>query len=159
MRRLRAVPGVTWVMRVWRFAPRAVRGVRRDVRWLAPSVARKVAAAWRASDPGWYERNLAELAARGESFAPVRDAMTRRREQRRAEFLAAGARLAYEGELYARPVLRGLVLSDLDGRPHLDDFIVTALGLDDWSGESCRVRLTVELLTAEYQPRRRGVAP
>jgi hypothetical protein len=71
------------------------------------------------------------------------------------ERLVAEGRAVYEGEVYAKPAARGVVLTDLDRRPHVDDWLVDVLGLDDWSGgDSCDVRLVVEPL-----PSRSAAAP
>lgn len=57
-------------------------------------------------------------------------------------------RISYEGEVYVRPIGRGIVLEDEPGEPHLDDWIETWLaqtGSNSFmSGFSTRVRIVVE---------------
>jgi hypothetical protein len=150
--------------RVRRFLPAAARSLRRDA---APSlrdaasslrrVAHNVRTAWLVSDERYMEKLLADLTAQREDpqWRAAREQAERARMQRRERLLAEG-RAVYEGEVYAKPASRGVVLTGLDRRPHVDDWLVDVLGLDDyWSGgDSCDVRLVVEPL-----PSRDAAAP
>jgi hypothetical protein len=57
-------------------------------------------------------------------------------------------RLSYEGEIYVRPIGRGIILDDEPGEPYLDDWIETWLTEDGsssfMSGFSTRIRIVVE---------------
>jgi hypothetical protein len=62
------------------------------------------------------------------------------------EQLLADGRAVYEGEVRARPVMRGVILDDIETAPDVDTWLAEALGLDDWHGGSRRARLIVEPL-------------
>jgi hypothetical protein len=68
----------------------------------------------------------------------------------------ARPRLSYDGDLYVRPVGRGIVLEDEPGKPHLDEWIETWLAEigphSFMSGFSARVRIVVEATAGESNP-------
>jgi hypothetical protein len=131
--------------RLHRFLPRAARAAMRDLSMGSRSAARNVAATWRATDPHRSEKLAALLASRDPEWQLVRERDERRRADAWARLVAAG-RATYEGELRARPAMRGLMLDDIEGRPALDSWLADTLGLDDWHGTTRRVRLIVEPL-------------
>jgi hypothetical protein len=59
------------------------------------------------------------------------------------------SQLVYEGEIYVRPIGRGIALEELPGQPHLDDWLEAWLGERHpgrmLSGFSDRVRIVVEI--------------
>jgi hypothetical protein len=136
---------VNTLTHILRFAPRALRVIRRDVGSCLATTRHNVRAVWLVTDPDAI-RNLLDQV---ESYVPTAqdEELCAQQEQRMRERHAAfqrDGRAVYEGELCARPVSRGLVLADLETRPDVETWLSETLGLDEWYGDSRLVRLIVE---------------
>jgi hypothetical protein len=57
-------------------------------------------------------------------------------------------RRVFEGEIYVRPMYRGVTVTDTDGNDmHFEDWVAEALGLDSYvDSGGASVRLTLEIL-------------
>lgn len=130
---------------ILRFLPRALPVIRRDVGSGIASARRNVRAVWLVTDPEALSELFAQVADHVSTahHDELRRHQQQRMQQRRTAFLRDG-RAVYEGELCARPVSRGLVLGDLETRPDVETWLSETLGLDEWYGDTRRVRLILE---------------
>jgi hypothetical protein len=128
-----------------RFLPRAAAVLGRDIRAGLRSARHTLRALWLTTDPD----AMSELFTQVTDHTPTAEDEARRRQhqeraqQRQAAFLRDG-RAVYEGELHARPAWRSLVLGDLESRPDVETWLAETVGLDEWYGDTRRVRLIVE---------------
>jgi hypothetical protein len=122
-------------------------GMRRALRFeTARQIASGFAHAWKQSDPLWAERLMQRIAEHEDEW---RTAATGQRARARERLAAQDWTATYEGEVEVRAALRGIHLAELADSPELGDWLSESLGLNDWSGETARLRISATLLDTD----------
>jgi hypothetical protein len=146
-KRVARIPPRLSLRRVRRFLPGAYSVVQDELGRALRSSAAGLRSAWARSEPGWFDPLPAEFADDElmRAWQEESERARRQRGERRRRFLAA-RKVEYEGELYVRPLVRGILLTDLPDKPDIDEWVPSVLGLDNRDGDRDRVRITIEPL-------------